>query len=75
MKYLGFWVTLTGIQPINKKVEDIVNMTPPKNTKEVHAFIGIINYYMDMLARRSYFLHLLTLLTPNKVNFKWIDVE
>ena len=33
MKYLGFWVIQTGIRPINKKLEAIVNMTPPKNTK------------------------------------------
>ena len=31
MEYLGFWVTRTGIQPVNKKVESIVNMTPAKN--------------------------------------------
>ena len=33
MEYLGFWVTWTGVQGINKKVEAIVNMTPPNNTK------------------------------------------
>ena len=52
MEYLGFWVTRTGIQPINKKVEAIVNMNPPKNTKEECAFIGIVNYYRDMWAIR-----------------------
>ena len=43
MEYLGFWVTRTGIQPINKKVEAIVNMNPPNNTKEVCAFIVMVN--------------------------------
>ena len=33
MEYLGFWVTRTGIRPINKKVEAIVNMKPRKNIK------------------------------------------
>ena len=33
MEYLGFWVTQKGIRPINKKIEAIVNMTPPKNEK------------------------------------------
>ena len=33
MEYLGFWVTWTGIRPINKKGEAIVTMAPPKNTK------------------------------------------
>ena len=47
----------------------------PKNTKEVHAFIGIVNYYRKMLARRSHLLHPLTTLTSNKVKFKWTDLE
>ena len=33
MEYLGFWVTRTGILPINKKGEAIVKMTPTKNMK------------------------------------------
>ena len=75
MKYLGFWVTRTGIRPINKKVEAILNMTPPKNTKQVHVYIGVINYYIDMWDRRSHILHPLTALTSPKVKCKWTDVE
>ena len=40
-----------------------------------HAFIGLVNYYKDMWAKRSHLLHHLTALTPNKVKFKWTDVE
>ena len=50
-------------------------MTPPKNTKEVRAFIGIVNYYRYMWAKRSHLIHPLTALTPNKVKLKWTDVE
>ena len=75
MEYLGFWVTWTGIRPINNKVESIVNIIPLKNTKEVCALIVIVNCYRDMWDRRSHLLHPLTVLTPNKVKFKWTDVE
>ena len=75
MEYLGIWVTRTWIQPINKKVEAIVNMTPPNNTKVVRALIGIVNYYRDMCSIRSHLLHPLTALTSNKVKFKWTDME
>ena len=75
MESLGFWVTRIEIRPINKKVESIVNMTPPKNMKQVWAFIGVINYYRDMWARRSHILHPLMALTSPKVRFKWISVE
>ena len=44
MEYLCFWVTQTGIRPINMKVEAIVNMMPPNNTKYVCAFIVIVKY-------------------------------
>ena len=42
MKYLGFWVTWTGIRPVNEKVESIVNMTPPINQKQLRSFIGLV---------------------------------
>ena len=75
MEYLGFWVTRNGIHPVNKKVDAIVNMTPPKNIGQVRAFVGLLNYYRDMWYRRSYLLKPLNLLTSTKVTFKWTDVE
>jgi hypothetical protein len=33
LKYLGFWLTRTSIQPQPKKVEAIERLTPPKTTK------------------------------------------
>ena len=53
----------------------MVKINPPKNTKKVHAFIGIVNYYRDMWDRRSHMLHTWTELTPPKLKFEWTDVE
>ena len=75
MEYLGLWVTRNGIHPVHKKVEYIVNMTPPKTIKQLCAFVGLVNYYRYVLAKRSYLLQPLTSLTSIKVKFKWIDVE
>ena len=75
MGYLVLWVTRTGIQPVNKKVESMVNITPPIDQKQVCSFIGLVNYYMDIWGKRSYLLQLLTALTSNKVKFKWTPVE
>ena len=50
-------------------------MIPPKNQKQVHSFIGIVNYYMDMWAKQSYLLQPLTVLTSMKVKFKWTVAE
>ena len=68
-------MTWTGIQPRNKKVEPIINMTPPTSTKHVRAFIGSVNYYRDMWARRLHLIQPLTALTSSKVRFKCSDVE
>ena len=48
---------------------------PQKSQKQVRAFIGLVNYYMGMWAKRSHLLHPFTSLTSNKVKFEWTDVE
>ena len=75
MKYLGFWVTRNGIRPVNKKVESIVSMAPSNNIIQVRTFVGLVNYYRDIWARRSHLLQPLTALTSTKVKFKLTDVE
>ena len=50
-------------------------MTPPKNTKYMLAFVGIVNNYKDMWSRQSHLLHPLTAITSNKAKFKCTDVE
>ena len=66
MEYLGVRVTRDGVKPINKKIEAIINMKPSTYQKEVRYFIDVINYYRNMLPRRSHTLVLLTILTSNK---------
>ena len=68
-------MTRNGIQPVNKKVETIVKMTPPKTQKKVRMFIGLVNYYRDMWSKRSPLLQTLTALTSKKVTFKCTFVE
>ena len=75
MEYLGLWVTRTGILSVNKKVEAIVNMMLPMNQKQVCSFIGLVNYYRDMWAKRSHLLQTLTALTSKEVKFKWTHIK
>ena len=75
MVYLGFWVTRIGIRPINKKVEAIINMTPPKDQKQVRSRIGLVNEYRDMWSKQSHLLQPLTALTSKKVKLKRKVVE
>eukprot|EP00957_Ditylum_brightwellii_P025064 1896274-Ditylum_brightwellii.AAC.1 len=53
LEYLGYWVTRQGIKPLQKKVEAIFKIAPPKTKKQLRSFIGMINYYHDMWCSRS----------------------
>ena len=50
-------------------------MEAPTSWKEVRNFIGVINYYRNILPRRSHSLAPLNKLTSIKRNFKWTQVE
>ncbi len=63
LEYLGYWITRDGIQPVKSKVDAMLKIAPPKNKKELRGFIGLVNYYRDMWARRSHVLAPLAVLT------------
>ena len=59
-EYLGYVLTRNGIKPQTNKVQAILAITPPKNVKELRSFLGMIQYYRDLWARRSDMLAPLT---------------
>ena len=42
--YLGYIHTSNGIKPQPKKVQAILAITLPKNVKDLHSFLGIVQY-------------------------------
>ena len=69
LEYLGYWITCEGIQPITKKVEAIQRIATPTTKKELHSYIGMINFYRDMWPKRSELLASLAKLTSSTA--KW----
>ena len=59
-EYLGYVLTREGIKPQPKKVEAILVLTPPQNVKQLRRFLGMVQYYRDLWARRSEMLSPLT---------------
>ena len=75
MVQLGFVVAQNDIWSVNITVKDILNMTPPKTKRQVCVFIGLVNYHRDMWSRWSNLLKLRTATIPDKVTFRWIDID
>jgi hypothetical protein len=53
-------ITRDGIKPQDNKVQAILAINPPKNVKELRRFLGMIQYYRDIWAKRSELLAPLT---------------
>ncbi len=59
-EYLGYILTRTARKPQPKKVQAILAITPPKQVKDLHKFLGMVQYYRDLWARCSEMLAPLT---------------
>jgi hypothetical protein len=74
LDYLGYTISIDGIAPMTKKVEALLATKLPKTHKQLHNFIGMINYYRDMWKGHSTLLAPLTALTAKGKNLIWEDV-
>ena len=68
--FLGHWLTPEGVKPCQKKIDAILCLQPPINVKQLHSFLGMVNYYRDMWPCRTHVLAPLTELT-SKRTFIW----
>ncbi len=59
-KCLGYILTRDGIKPQSNKVQAILAIQPPTNAKQLRHFLGMVQYYRDLWARRSKMLAPLT---------------
>jgi Reverse transcriptase (RNA-dependent DNA polymerase) len=53
LEYLGYKITHTTIEPLTKKVKAILAIQPPKTKRQLHRFIGMVNYYRDFWRAKS----------------------
>ena len=59
-EYLGYILTRTGIKPQPNKVQAILAISTPKSVRDLRSFLGMVQYYQDLWARRSEMLAPLT---------------
>ena len=60
IEYLGYVLTRDGIKPQSNKVQAILAIKPPTGVKQLRHFLGMVQYYRDLWARRSEMLAPLT---------------
>ena len=58
--YLGCHLTSNGVKPQERTFKAMLNITKPKNVRELHRFIGLVQCCRDIFRRRSDVLHPLT---------------
>ncbi len=60
IKYLGYVLTRDGIKPQSNKVQAILAIKLPTGGRHLRHFLGMVQYYRDLWARRSKILAPLT---------------
>jgi hypothetical protein len=60
IEYLRYILTRDGIKPQSNKVQAILAIQLPMNVKELRRFLGMVQYYRDLWARRRKMLAPLT---------------
>jgi hypothetical protein len=70
LDFLGHWLMLNGVKPLQKKVQGMLDMQPPENLTQLRSFLGLVTCCRDMGPRRFQVLTPLTDLLGTKV-FKW----
>jgi hypothetical protein len=46
----------TWLEAVAQKIDGILQMDRPKTPKELHKFIGMVNYYRDIWPSRAHIL-------------------
>jgi hypothetical protein len=60
IEYLGYVRTRNSIKPQSNKVQAILAIKPPTGVRQLRHFLGMVQYYRDLWARRSEMLAPLT---------------
>ena len=71
IQYLGHVLSAHGIKPLPSKTAVINLMKPPRNAKQVRAFLGLVGYYCKFIKKFAWIAKLLTALTCHDAKFAW----
>ena len=73
LSFLGYEISSDGVKPDPKHIEKLLQLQPPKDVKEVEAFIGLINYFGRMIPNYAAKTQCINELRQKDKQFKWTD--
>ena len=73
LSFLGYEISSEGVKPEQKHVQKLLQLQPPKDVKEVEAFIGLINYFGRMIPNYAAKTRCINELRQKDKPFKWTD--
>ncbi|GFX14057.1 retrovirus-related Pol polyprotein from transposon 17.6 [Trichonephila clavipes] len=71
LKYLGLDISKVGIETDHSKVKAITEMKPPKNSKEVSKFLGMVGWYQKFIPQYVDIYEPLYRLKKKGAKFNW----
>lgn len=73
IQLLGHIISAAGIKKIPAKVEKILKIENPSNTKEVKSLMGILNFYSKFIPNMATIMSPIYALTRKNVDFNWTE--
>lgn len=75
VNFFGHVLSSEGLKPDKRKIEAIKNFPVPTSPKEVHRFVGMVNYLGRYIPNLSSKLVALRRLIPENVPWRWTSTE
>ena len=71
LEFLGYFVTSSGVRPLQERVQHITDFPRPQSTKSLKEFLGMLNFYRRFVPQAA------TILNPlyDLVNVKYDEFE
>ena len=73
IEWLGYKFTQSGITPLETKTAAILNLTAPKNLKQLRSFLGSVHYLGKFIPNLFQLCHPIRLLLKKNTKFVWND--
>ena len=71
IQYLGHIINHEGIRTLPKKAKEILKIKAPRNSYEVRAFLGVLNYYRRFIPAFVDLMHPIQKLQKKNIKFEW----